>query len=170
MTKIFFLLILIFPLTSIASEVQAIDCGEKYLNEGEVFELTMSRSRSLSSYKIKLCQKPDRHYIIISKIPRNRTQDSDVESKVTILNKNQIIKIRTMYEEALKYNTLDTIYGKDGSRWCLVSALGSNYTKGCFWSPGYKSIAGERGLLGLYNLGVYIWEITGLKESNVKLY
>ena len=67
----------------------------------------------------------------------------------------------------LKYNTLDSVGpGREGSYWCLQSVQGfyATYTKGCFYTPSYKSE--ERGLLGIYNLGQFLWSFSGLDKKN----
>jgi len=91
------------------------------------------------------------------------------EQKQIRLTLSEYQNLYSHYEKSLQYNPLDKTMGLDGSCWCLESQLGFSYTKGCFWTPSHNPE--KRGLDGLYQLGVHLWQISGLTEDHfLKLY
>ena len=167
MIRVLCFLLLIFPLLANAIEWNDPDCGKLNKYHGKVFEFNASMSFH-GDIDIKLCKDNDTHFLTVStKIPSGNN-DLTEEWKRIDLKKEIVPKIMESYENAMRYNTLDKVMGPDGSSWCIESQHGFTYTKACFWSPGYKSE--ERGLSGLRDLGIYLWEISGLEKANIKLY
>ena len=99
-----------------------------------------------------------------------KTTETIIHEEIS-LSKLEYNEIYKRFQIALKYNTLDnTGAGRDGSYWCLESSHGlvSTYTKACFVTPSYKTK--KRGLVGMHDLGIYLWSFSGLdNDKNLKL-
>lgn len=167
---IFFLL---WPFCTHAIEWEDEDCGTWNAYEGKVFSLDVGTSFH-GQVTFKLCKSEEQSTLAVA-VHRMQFDEKSEKSTETIvrehikLSKQKYDEIYIRYEQALKYNALDEISGLDGSSWCLESQRGFTYTKGCFWTPSHKPK--ERGLEGLYNLGVYLWSASGLeKDKTLKLY
>lgn len=106
----------------------------------------------------------------VSVISHSGSKNNAAKLNYTIpLFEQEYIQIIGFYQKAMSYNTLDSLAGTDGSSWCLEGMQGMNYRKACFWSPGLGSK--ERGIEGLYKLGEYLWEFSGLnKNAALSLY
>jgi len=166
MLRIFLLIFLFISHGVQASPWNDADCGKTNANEGKIFELNITMSFHGAS-TFKFCKKPERHFLVLKS--SLKTTGQEFEKKVINLSNKEIEIITNKYIRALKYNTLDDTSGLDGSTWCIESQRGfTTYTKACFWSPG--SNTEKRGLAGLYELGVYLWEISELKEQGIRLY
>ena len=79
------------------------------------------------------------------------------------LDEEATVVLKEKFESAWDYNRKDAASGMDGSYWCLEVRRQSTYTKGCFFSP--IANARERGLLGLSNLGKYLWKKADLERQ-----
>lgn len=149
------------------------DCGPWNAYEGKVFSLVVDTSFH-GKVTFKLCKSKEKNTLSITRSDFQFDAKLEKSTETTVrehiqLSKQEYDEIYSLYEKALRYNTLDKISGLDGSRWCLETQRGFTYTKGCFWTPGHRPK--ERGLDGLYNLGVHLWEISGLqKDKKLQLY
>jgi len=167
MTRFLILLCFLISSSTLASEWNDVDCGRKNAKEGKIFELNISMSFH-GSIGFKLCKKPDQHFLVLTSNLKSTDKNSKSNKKTIRLSKEQTGILNGKHIKALKYNTLDDALGLDGSSWCIESQRGFTYTKACFWTPGHNSE--KRGLVGLNELGIHLWEISGLKEQGIRLY
>lgn len=167
MRYLFFILLLRFN-SVFAVESQDADCGRFNAYEGKVFSFEIASNFDVT---FKLCKSKKQDTLFVS-ATNLRFFDKDVKTPATIrkhikLSKEDYQTIFQLYEIALKYNTLDAGMGNDGSSWCLESQRAFTYTKACFWSADYRTE--ERGLEGLYNLGIYLLNFSGLEKGISRL-
>ncbi|MGI5310810.1 hypothetical protein [Rheinheimera sp. WS51] len=171
--KYLLLFLLLWPFCTHAIEWEDEDCGSWNAYQGKVFSLEVGTSFH-GQVTFKLCKSKEQSTLAV-KVHRIQFDEKSEKSTETIvrehikLSNQKYDEIYSRYEQALKYNALDEISGLDGSNWCLESQRGFTYTKGCFWTPSHEPK--ERGLEDLYNLGVYLWSVSGLeKDKTLKLY
>jgi len=148
-----------------------------YLDSYKAKSFSLSITTSFhGKVEFKLCNANEENSLYIYKrlLKRENEGTKTIETiiheeiNLSELEYNEIYK---RFQVALKYNTLDdTSAGRDGSYWCLESNHGllSTYTKACFVSPSYK--AKKRGLVGVHDLGIYLWSFSGLdNDKNLRL-
>jgi hypothetical protein len=95
-----------------------------------------------------------------------KTSKSIAYNSTKLLSESQFNDLETLYDRALDLNLRDHVEGADGSTWCLEAKMYPIY-KACFWSPDKSD---ERHLIGLYNLGKHLWEITNQEKEYGELY
>lgn len=165
--------ILLWSISAFAIEWEDEDCGPWNAYEGKVFSLEVGTSFH-GQVTFKLCKSKEQNTLSVTKSRMQYDEKSEKSTEIIVrehikVSKKEYDEIYSRYEQALKYNALDEVSGLDGSSWCLESQRGFTYTKGCFWTPSHEPK--ERGLEGLYNLGVYLWSASGLKkDKTLELY
>ena len=162
MLKLFTILSLIFTFQVLAAE-EDFECGARILSEVQVFELSVELSFD-GTLVFKLCEMDNSHSLLTTLYAPN----SEPTNERIDLSNSEAQAIIEEYEEALRFNALDDASGLDGSYWCIETQRGLTTIEACFFSPGYNSE--ERGLSGLYNLGDYLWQFTGLQQMGLRLY
>ena len=147
-----------------ASQEPNDNCGARTLSGGTVFTLTVERSFQ-PGLAFLLCQRkaPNQSFLLI----QSELKSASTNKKI-MLNDKDFVELMGLYENALTYNARDHIIGLDGSIWCLETKRGLNYSKACFYTPGYDT--GARGLTGLNLLGVALWKIGSMSTAAGKLY
>lgn len=143
-------------------------CGVSNSYEGKEFTLIISRTFH-SDVRFKLCNKPDKKYLVIIEYTDNPKSDSSVVTENTInIESDTYARLLSLRDDALDYNTKDYSMGADGSSWCLHVAKGFTQTFACFYTPTSKSE--ERGLKGLADLGRYLWDLTDQEAKSGDIY
>jgi hypothetical protein len=167
--KFVLFIFILFSRAALATEWVEKDCGQYNAYNGEVFFLKISTAFH-GEVSFKLCKSKVQNVLNVRVINHGASKEIATELNYTFpLFEQEYIQIIGFYQKAMSYNALDRISGTDGSSWCLEGMQGINYRKACFWSPGLGSE--ERGIGGLYKLGAYLWEFSGLdKNAALRLY
>jgi len=167
----YLLILLLFSFSSIQAIKEEEPDSECY--EQKSFSLDISTSFH-GDFKFEICEGENSLYV--TKKIRER-ESENLRKRITtnekiILSKSEYDEIYKRFQIALKYNTLDdTGAGRDGSYWCLESRHWgvSTYTVACFVTPSNE--AEKRGLVGIHDLGIYLWSFSGLdNDKNLRLY
>jgi len=154
------LLLTLLSFQSYAGELTNDDCGRKTLHYGELFELTVKHSHPTNDvFTFKYCKSggKENNFFVVKQF------SSETEPKKIIfkLTPDQSETVIGKYEKALESNLKDNTDGSDGSHWCLDSVNVHTEISICFWDP--SSDYEERGLTGMYDLGDYLWDLTGIQ-------
>jgi hypothetical protein len=156
--------LLLAPAASNAQTPAPVGSIERY---GEAFSLSI-RTSFQGQFEFKLIGTSDGFTVTVegTKISYGK-DDAEISKKVseTIhLDSDETKKILSLFKAALLYNSLDDMGGLDGSTWCLKSERVYSRTSACFWSPDVEPE--ERGLDGLYRLGVHL---ASLSKNKLKI-
>jgi len=171
--KYIFMILVVWSGSSLAIELEDEDCGPWNRYEGKVFSLEVGTSFH-GSVTFKLCKSEEQNFLSVKTRHivlenENRGGTETIVRQYINISKDEYQKIFKHYEKALAYNTLDNVSGLDGSTWCIETQRSFTYSKACFWTPSHNPDA--RGLEGLYSLGNYLWQFSGLdKDNRFKLY
>lgn len=156
------LMTIIYMLFSVSSFAQDdANCSEDEIYTGKLFQLEIKSSFG-ESYKYQFCVGKENSYLISTFTEKSSQNLPDLihTSKVKLTNEIKEI-LKEIYQSTVLSLPKDNSSGMDGSTWCFKPKSGMSYSNFCYWSP--ESNSSERGLSKLYELRVYIHELSGLK-------
>lgn len=160
--------LLIFIMLSFAAESAATEpnCAQDQVFTGQLFELSIEQSFE-DDIVFRFCVSDDSSYLISQKFQTAYVHDGrfrpalNYESKVKLTSSLKD-KIKTMYLKAMLNSLPDDVSGHDGSFWCFRPKSGAGYTESCYWSPIWTKH--ERELVDIADLGIFLFELSGLEQ------
>lgn len=144
-----------------------IDCSVDKLYLGELFSLSI-RTSFRGTYHFKFCVGDKVSYLISEYDDPGYNNRFEPRIRPAMIHKSKVkltqeltSELKDKYVIALNFNPKDNSHGQDGETWCFMPKNGLSQSKHCFWSPDASE---KRGLKGIYELGNFVYELSGLKS------
>ncbi|WP_166838072.1 hypothetical protein [Rheinheimera pleomorphica] len=143
------------------------NCSENEVFHGLMFELAVNNSLR-DDMVFRFCVGKDVSFLVSELYQTAYVSEDGIRpalnyhSKVRLTSETKS-KIDDLYKNALLNSRPDNVRGLDGSTWCFRPKSGNSYTELCYWSP-IEHPGSERGLKDISNLGIYLFDISGLQE------